>query len=84
MTKDEFRKMNEELESKHISLAAIRLLYAWVFKAHFDGCFIEALTSVRNKLEHNEFVELCNKANEVVESSAGYSAYREELNRVLN
>ena len=84
MTKNEFRKINEELESKHISLAAIRILYAWVFKAHFDGCFIEALTSVRNTLEHNEFVELCNKANEVVESSEGYSAYHKELNRAVN
>lgn len=77
------KTQQNELDNLAVSLSAIRLLNAWVFNTSIEGDYEKALQKIIAKvytshsMNHNEFINLCNKANQIV--SKGRLAFETEL-----
>tara|TARA_X000001382_G_scaffold115859_1_gene94848 strand:- start:707 stop:1024 length:318 start_codon:yes stop_codon:yes gene_type:complete len=81
------KTQQNELDNLAVSLSAIRLLNAWVFNTSVEGDYEKALQKIIAKvytshsMTHSEFINLCDKANQIV--SKGRSAFETELSKSI-
>ena len=81
------KTQQNELDNLAVSLSAIRLLNAWLFNTNVEGDYEKALQKIvakvytSNSMTHNEFINLCDRANQIV--SKGRSAFETELSKSI-
>ena len=77
-----------ELDNLAVSLSSIKLLNAWVFNTSIEGAYEEALQKIIIRvyvdqiMTHSEFINLCDKANQIVDK--GRSSFETELKQAIN